>query len=84
MRKMMLNPFVMLLFGLLIGFISRLLDIFTTNLGEIFSQRTVFACFGHFCMVHKRKRRIPENCERRNHYGFRSVINCFIRQIENL
>ena len=42
MRKRILNPFAMLCFGLLIGFISRLLDIFTTNLGEIFSQMAIW------------------------------------------
>ena len=38
------------------------------------SVRTVFACHGLFCMVHKRKRNVPENCECGNPCGFSPVI----------
>lgn len=43
MKKKILNPFVMFLFGLLIGFISRLLDIFTTINYSI--NRNVRRCY---------------------------------------
>lgn len=37
MKKMMLNPISMFFIGLLLGVGSRLLDIYTQNLGNIFS-----------------------------------------------
>ena len=136
MSKRIVNPLTMLLSGLLIGFISRLLDIFTTNLGEIFSQMAiwilmgtlisiysktanksnaecfdilpgdayyillscgfksrrvfsqlhnrldrvcvVFAFYGFFRMVYKRKRSISENRQRGNNCGFLSVIRIIV------
>ena len=42
MRKKLLNPFVMFIIGLSVGALSRLLDIYTQNLGEIFSQMAVW------------------------------------------
>lgn len=51
-RKRILNPLTMLLFGLLIGFISRLLDIFTTNLGEIFSQMAIWILLGTLISIY--------------------------------
>ena len=53
-RKRILNPFAMLIFGLLIGFISRLLDIFTTNLGEIFSQMAIWILLGTLISIYSR------------------------------
>ena len=41
MRKRLLNPLTMLILGLCAGIFSRLLDIYTQNLGEIFSQMAV-------------------------------------------
>lgn len=46
MRKRILNPFSMFLIGLLLGVISRLLDIYTQNLGNIFSQMAIWILFG--------------------------------------
>lgn len=46
MRKKILNPIAMLCFGFLIGIISRLLDLYTTNLGEIFSQMAIWILIG--------------------------------------
>ena len=46
MSKKILNPLSMLCFGLIIGVISRLLDIYTTNLGEIFSQMAIWIFMG--------------------------------------
>ena len=48
------NPFAMLCFGLLIGFISRLLDIFTTNLGEIFSQMAIWILLGTLISIYSK------------------------------
>lgn len=46
MRKWILNPISMFLIGLLLGVISRLLDIYTQNLGNIFSQMAIWILFG--------------------------------------
>ena len=43
---MLLNPIGMFLIGLLLGAASRLLDIFTDNLGSIFSQMAIWILFG--------------------------------------
>ena len=47
-----MNPFAMLLFGLLLGLISRLLDIYTTNFGEIFSQMSIWILLGTLISVY--------------------------------
>ena len=49
-----MNPFVMLCFGLLIGLVSRLLDIFTTNLGEIFSQMAIWILLGTLISIYSK------------------------------
>ena len=54
MRKKILNPFAMLCFGFLIGFISRLLDIYTTNLGEIFSQMAIWILLGTLISIYSK------------------------------
>ena len=46
MKKAILNPISMFLIGLLLGIISRLLDIYTQNLGNIFSQMAIWILFG--------------------------------------
>ena len=46
LKKMLLNPIGMFLIGLLLGVVSRLLDIFTDNLGNIFSQMAIWILFG--------------------------------------
>lgn len=46
MKKMILNPMGMFLLGLLLGVASRLLDIYTQNLGNIFSQMAIWILFG--------------------------------------
>ena len=46
MKKLILNPIGMLLSGLLLGVLSRCLDVYTTNLGNIFSQLAVWILFG--------------------------------------
>lgn len=55
MRKIdVFNPLVMLCFGLLIGFISRMLDIYTTNLGEIFSQMAIWVLLGTLISIYSK------------------------------
>ena len=54
MTRRILNPFTMLCFGLAIGVAARLLDIFTTNLGEIFSQMAVWILMGTLISIHSR------------------------------
>lgn len=46
LKKILLNPIGMFLIGLLLGVVSRLLDIFTDNLGNIFSQMAIWILFG--------------------------------------
>lgn len=46
MKKIILNPISMLILGLSLGIISRLLDIYTQNLGNIFSQLAIWILFG--------------------------------------
>lgn len=46
MKKTILNPMGMFLLGLLLGVASRLLDIYTQNLGNIFSQMSIWILFG--------------------------------------
>lgn len=45
-KKMILNPISMFAIGLILGIISRLLDIHTSNLGNIFSQMAIWILFG--------------------------------------
>ena len=52
MKEKILNPFVMLCLGLLVGVTARLLDIFTTNLGEIFSQMAIWILLGTLIAVY--------------------------------
>ena len=52
LKKMLLNPIGMFLIGLLLGVVSRLLDIFTDNLGNIFSQMAIWILFGVLISIH--------------------------------
>ena len=52
MKRRILNPFAMLCFGLAIGAVARLLDIFTTNMGEIFSQMAVWILMGTLISIY--------------------------------
>lgn len=45
-KKIILNPISMFIIGLALGIISRLLDIHTSNLGNIFSQMAIWILFG--------------------------------------
>ncbi|MGN0452176.1 MAG: hypothetical protein ACI4GZ_00055 [Ruminococcus sp.] len=46
MKKAILNPISMFFIGLVLGVVSRLLDIYTQNLGNIFSQMAIWILFG--------------------------------------
>lgn len=52
MRKRLLNPFAMFIIGLCAGILSRLLDIYTQNLGEIFSQMAVWILLGTLISIY--------------------------------
>lgn len=53
----MKKSFAMLCFGLIMGIIARLLDIYTTNLGEIFSQMAIWILMGTLISVYSRTAR---------------------------
>lgn len=44
--KKLINPILMLLLGLMTGVVIMLLDLFTTNLGNVFSELTVWIMIG--------------------------------------
>lgn len=46
MKNRLLNPISMFIIGLLLGILSRLLDIYTQNLGNVFSQMSIWILFG--------------------------------------
>ena len=52
MKKYILNPTGMLITGLVLGIIIRLLDIYTTNLGNIFSQIAVWILLGTIISIY--------------------------------
>ena len=45
-KKIILNPVSMFFMGLILGIVSRLLDIYTENLGNVFSQMAIWILFG--------------------------------------
>ena len=51
MRKL-LNPFSMLVCGLVIGTAARLMDIYCENLGEIFSQMSMWILLGTLIAIY--------------------------------
>lgn len=46
MRKSTTTPMLMLLVGAVLGVVSKLLDIYTSNLGNVFSQMSIWILFG--------------------------------------
>lgn len=56
MRKI-LKPFFMLTAGLLLGIISRLLDVYTQNLGNIFSQMAIWILLGTLISIYSETRK---------------------------
>ena len=57
MKKIVLNPIGMLATGFLLGVFSRLLDLYTTNLGNIFSQLAIWILFGVLISMYSRTRK---------------------------
>ena len=57
MKKVILNPVGMLAAGLLLGGLSRLLDIYTTNLGNVFSQLAIWILFGVLISIYSSTKR---------------------------
>lgn len=53
-QRQFLNPAGMLLAGLFLGAASRLLDIYTENLGNIFSQMAVWILMGTLISIYSR------------------------------
>lgn len=55
--KKLLNPVLMFIIGLSLGIISRLLDIYTQNLGNIFSQFAIWILLGTLISIYSRNRK---------------------------
>lgn len=56
-HKNILNPISMLLSGLFLGTAARLLDIYTQNLGEIFSQMSIWILIGTLIAIYSPTKR---------------------------
>ncbi|MDD6283796.1 MAG: DUF6518 family protein [Firmicutes bacterium] len=54
---MILNPIGMFFIGLILGIVSRLLDIYTDNLGNIFSQMAIWILFGVLISIYSSSKR---------------------------
>ena len=52
LRRVILNPLTMLVCGLLLGTAARLFDIYTQNLGDIFSQMAVWVLLGTLIAIY--------------------------------
>ncbi len=57
MKKYILNPISMFLIGLILGVISRLLDIYTQNLGNIFSETAIWILFGVLISIYSKTKK---------------------------
>lgn len=58
MKKVILNPIEMFILGLILGIISRLLDIYTSNLGNIFSQLAIWILFGVLISIYSKNKKL--------------------------
>lgn len=56
MKKIILNPIGMLVLGFLSGVLSRWLDLYTTNLGNVFSQLAIWIFFGVLISIYSSKK----------------------------
>ena len=62
MKKYVLNPISLFFIGLVLGVISRLLDIYTQNLGNMFSQMATWILFGVLISIYsKTKKKAVQN-----------------------
>lgn len=57
MKKYILNSVSMFIVGLILGIISRLLDIYTTNLGNMFSGIAIWILFGVLISIYSRTKK---------------------------
>jgi len=57
MKKYILNPISMFILGLLLGIISRLLDIYTTNLGNVFSEFAIWILIGVIISIYSESKK---------------------------
>lgn len=55
--KKLLNPFMMFIIGLILGVISRLFDIYTQNLGNIFSGLAIWILFGVLISINSKTKK---------------------------
>lgn len=55
--KKHLNPFMMFIIGLILGVISRLFDIYTQNLGNIFSCLAIWILFGVLISINSKTKK---------------------------
>ncbi len=55
--KKILNPVCMLIVGLLSGIVSRLLDIYTQNLGNMFSQFAIWILIGTIISIYSKTKK---------------------------
>lgn len=56
MKNKILNPVSMFVIGLLLGVASRLFDIYTENLGNIFSQMAIWILFGVLISIYSKSK----------------------------
>ena len=56
--KKILKPHWMFCIGLILGVISRLLDIYTQNLGEIFSQMAIWILLGTLISIYSKTKKM--------------------------
>lgn len=54
MTSKLLHPFIMFISGLALGAIARLLDIYTQDLGNIFSQMAIWILFGTLIAIYSK------------------------------
>ena len=55
--KKILNPFGMFITGLMLGIISRLLDIYTQNLGNMFSELAIWILLGTIISIYSESKK---------------------------
>ncbi len=55
--KSILNPITMFFIGLILGVISRLLDIYSTNLGNLFSGMMIWILFGTLISIYSKSKK---------------------------
>lgn len=55
--KKILRPHRMFCIGLILGIISRIFDIYTQNLGNIFSQMAIWILFGTLISIYSKTKK---------------------------